>query len=153
MTMRFALQFAAASSALLLTTGLAQAQDVKGADIYRNSCAMCHQDQAQGAAGVAPPLKGTYWAKLAKVPGYVPGVLLAGLHGPITTDEGTFNGVMPTQNRLADAEIAALAAYLVKDVNGQAGATTASAADVAALRAKPPTVAELRAVRKQALAK
>jgi mono/diheme cytochrome c family protein len=151
--MRIALQFVTVASALLVSGGFVQAQEVKGGDIYRNSCAMCHQDQAQGAAGVAPPLKGNYWAKLAKVPAYVPGVLLAGLHGPITTDEGPFNGVMPTQNRLGDAEIAALAAYLVKDVNGQAGAITASAADVAALRAKPATVAELRALRKQALSK
>jgi mono/diheme cytochrome c family protein len=75
------------------------------------------------------------------------------MHGPITTDEGAFNGVMPTQNRLSDGEIAALTAYLVKDVNGQATAATASAADVASLRAKPSTVAELRAMRKQALAK
>jgi mono/diheme cytochrome c family protein len=142
-----------ALSAMVLATGHATAQDVKGADIYRNSCAMCHQDQAQGAAGVAPPLKGSYWVKLAKVQAYVPGVLLAGMHGPITTDEGPFNGVMPTQNRLSDGEIAALTAYLVKDVNGQATAATASAADVASLRAKPSTVAELRAMRKQALAK
>jgi len=151
--MRIALQFIPAACALLVSGGLAQAQDVKGADIYRNSCAMCHQDQAQGAAGVAPPLKGSYWARLARVPAYVPGVLLAGMHGPITTDEGPFNGMMPTQNRLGDAEIAAVAAYLVRDVNGHADAVTASAADVAALRAKPASVAELRALRKQALGK
>ena len=151
--MRIALQFTAAASAVLLAGGAARAQDVKGADVYRTSCAMCHQDQAQGAAGLAPPLKGSAWDKLAKAPAYVPGVLLAGMHGPITTDEGLFNGVMPTQNRLGDAEIAALAAYLVKEVNGQADAATPSAADVAALRAKPATVAQLRALRKQALGK
>lgn len=137
----------------LLAGSIAQAQEVKGAEIYRNSCAMCHQAEGQGAAGLAPPLKGSYWAKLVNIPVYVPGVLLAGMHGTITTDEGPFNGVMPTQNRLADAEIAALAAYLAEEISGLAGATTASAAEVAALRAKTPSVAELRALRKQALAK
>ena len=151
--MRLAIHLLVVTSAFVLAGGVVQAQEVAGADIYRSACAMCHQDQAQGAAGVAPPLKGSYWSKLAKVPAYVPGVLLAGMHGPIMTDDGPFNGVMPTQNRLGDAEIAALAAYLIKDVNGQSDAATVSAADVAALRAKPASVADLRALRKQALGK
>ncbi len=141
-----------AAIAALLLTGAAHAQSVNGADVYRTACVMCHQDQAQGAAGLAPPLKGGYWSKLAKTAGYVPGVLLAGMHGPISTDEGTFTGVMPTQNRLSDGEIAAVGNYLVQEVNGQKGAAI-TPADVAKLRAKPATVAELRALRKQALGK
>ncbi|MRV71790.1 c-type cytochrome [Duganella sp. FT92W] len=140
-------------AAMLAAAGGAGAQQVRGADIYKSSCAMCHQDQGQGAAGVAPPLKGSQWAKLARVRNYAPGVLLAGMHGPLSTDEGTFNGVMPTQNRLNDEEIAAVTAYLVSDIAGQNGAPVVVAADVAALRARPQSVAELRAVRKQALAK
>jgi len=130
-----------------------QAQQIKGADVYHSACMMCHQAQAQGAAGLAPPLKGSYWGELGKLPGYVPGVLLAGMHGPLATDEGQFNGVMPTQNRLSDAEIAAVSNYVVREVNGQAAAPAVAAGDVAALRAKPPTVSELRGMRKKALAK
>lgn len=140
-----------AAASLLLAASAAHAQQVQGAQVYQSSCAMCHQDQAQGAAGLAPALKGSQWDKLAKARSYAPGVLLAGMHGPISTDEGTFNGVMPTQNRLSDEEIAAVSTYLLREVNGQQDAVTA--AEVAALRAKPASVAELRAMRKQALAK
>lgn len=136
-----------------LAGSAAHAQEVKGADVYRAACAMCHQAEQQGAAGLAPPLKGSYWDKLAKARVYVPGVLLAGMHGPITTDEGPFVGVMPTQNRLSDAEIAAVTNFLVKDVNGQASVPAVEPAEVAQLRAKPAAVAELRTLRKQSVAK
>ncbi|MES2259352.1 MAG: cytochrome c [Pseudomonadota bacterium] len=148
--MRAVLTFAAA---LALAAGAAQAQQALGEQVYRSSCAMCHQAEGQGAAGLAPPLKGKQWERLAAAGAYVPGVLLAGMHGPIVTDEGTFVGVMPTQNRLSDDEIAAVSAYLVRDINGRQGAPLATAAEVAAWRARPASVAELRAMRKQALAK
>lgn len=141
------------TAALLAAAAGANAQQASGSDLYKSSCAMCHQDQGQGAAGVAPPLKGSHWDKLSKVAGYAPGVLLAGMNGQITTDEGQFMGVMPTQNRLSDAEIAAVATYVLHDIAGQQGAPAVSAADVAALRARPLSVTELRALRKKALAK
>jgi mono/diheme cytochrome c family protein len=139
----------------LLLAGVsgANAQQADGAGVYKANCAMCHQDQGQGAAGLAPPLKGSYWDKLAKAHVYVPGVLLAGMHGPITTDEGPFTGVMPTQNRLSDGEIAAVSTFLVRELAGQRDAQPVEAAEVARLRAKPATVAELRTLRKQSLAK
>ncbi|WP_413671693.1 cytochrome c [Massilia cellulosiltytica] len=150
--MHDAMKLALAAMFVAVSTA-AQAQEVKGADVFRAACAMCHQAEAQGAAGLAPPLKGSYWDKLAKTGTYVPGVLLAGMHGQITTDEGPFNGVMPTQNRLADSEIAALSNYLVQDVNGVKSVPAVTADEVAKLRAKTPSVSELRALRKQALAK
>lgn len=150
--MRFRTYFAAAAL-LAVSSASISAQEVKGIDIYRANCAMCHQEQGQGAAGVAPPLKGSYWDKLGAVRSYLPGVLLAGLHGPIQTDEGLFNGVMPTQNRLNDAEIAAVSNYLLQQFNGQAPTTAVSAGEVAKLRAKPIAVSALRAMRKEALAK
>lgn len=140
-------------AALCILGSAAHAQEVNGRDVFKAACAMCHQAEAQGAAGVAPPLKGSYWNRLAAIPTYVPGVLLVGLHGPIVTDEGTFNGIMPPQNRLSDREIAAVANFLLQDVNGQSAATAVTVDSVAALRAAPPAVTALRALRKQALAK
>lgn len=139
----------------MLAAGLscAQAQQVKGSDVYRAACAMCHQEGGQGSAGLAPPLKGSYWDKLAKTRTYVPGVLLAGMHGPITTDEGQFVGVMPPQGRLSDGEIAAVSNFLVQELNGISAAPPVDAAEVARLRSKPVTVAELRTLRKQSVAK
>jgi mono/diheme cytochrome c family protein len=151
--MRIVPKFAFATASLLLAGSVAQAQQVNGAQLFQAACAMCHQAQAQGAAGLAPPLKGGYWSKLARTRGYVPGVLLAGMHGPISTDEGSFTGIMPTQNRLADGEIAALSTYLVQDVNGEKAVAAFTADEVAKLRAKPATVAELRTLRKQAVGK
>lgn len=141
------------SAFVLFAVGAAAAgaQEIRGADVYRAACVMCHQAQGEGAAGLAPPLKGSYWGKLAATKTYVPGVLLAGIHGPIQTDAGQFMGVMPTQNRLSDAEIAAVSTYLFTDFNGQA--TVVEAAEVEKLRAKPLSVTELRALRKQATAK
>lgn len=138
--------------ALAAAGGSATAQQINGEQVYQSSCAMCHRAQGQGSAGLAPPLKGSQWIRLTGATMYLPGVMLAGMHGALDTDEGRFVGVMPTQNRLSDAEIAAVSSYLVRDINGQAGAAVPSAAEVAALRAKPVTVAELRALRKRTLA-
>lgn len=151
--MRASVKIAVCVGFAALSAAGAGAQEVKGADVYRTSCAMCHQAQGEGAAGLAPPLKGGYWDQLGKVSSYLPGVLLAGMHGPLTTDAGQFNGVMPTQNRLSDGEIAAVSNYVVQELNGQASAPAVAAADVAGLRAKPPAVSELRTMRKKALAK
>jgi mono/diheme cytochrome c family protein len=139
--------------ALMLLAGSVRADELLGQKVYQSSCAMCHQDQGQGAAGVAPALKGSQWLKLGQQRGYAPGVLLAGMHGAISTDEGMFVGVMPTQNRLSDEEIAAVAGYVVRSLNGQQAGADVTPADVAAWRAKPASVAELRVLRKQALAK
>lgn len=123
-----------------------------GETIFQNNCAVCHQPQAQGMAGLAPPLKSGQWAKLAGARTYVPGVLLAGMNGSLPLENGSFIGVMPTQNRLGDDEIAAVANYLFINVNGQAGWQPLTGAEVAALRASTPAVGALRAQRKQALA-
>lgn len=138
---------------LAMAAGAAHAEAVSGKTVYQSSCAMCHQAAGEGAAGLAPPLKNSQWEKLAREKAYLPGVLLAGMHGPIVTEQGPFNGVMPTQNRLGDEEIAAVGNYLVHELNGLKDAPAVTAADVAALRAKPASVAELRTLRKQALAR
>lgn len=123
-----------------------------GETIFQNNCAVCHQPQAQGMAGLAPPLKSGQWAKLAAARSYVPGVLLAGMNGSLPLENGNFIGVMPTQNRLSDDEIAAVSNYLFMSVNGQAGWQPLTAAEVAALRSSTPAVGALRAQRKQAVA-
>ncbi|WP_338759347.1 cytochrome c [Massilia sp. METH4] len=142
---------AVAIACLLTAVGPGQAQQVNGAQLYQSSCAMCHQSEGQGAPSLAPPLKGPMMARLVKARAYVPGVLLAGMHGPLITDDGPFNGVMPTQNRLSDDEIAAVSSHLAQDFNGLKEQAAVTAAEVAALRAKLVKVAELRTLRKQTL--
>jgi mono/diheme cytochrome c family protein len=122
-----------------------------GRALFAANCALCHQAEAQGAAGVAPPLKGAHWSRLAGVRHYVPGVLLVGMHGKLSLEADSFVGVMPAQNRLSDLEVASVTNYLLAGVNGQAGWIGVDASEVAAWRAAPPSVAQLRAARKQAL--
>jgi mono/diheme cytochrome c family protein len=142
-------------SILLLGALLAlpAAAEELGKQVFQNNCAMCHQADAQGTPGLAPPLKGAQWAGLAAVRTYVPGVLLAGMNGQISLDSGNFIGVMPPQNRLSDEEIAAVSNYLVSGINAQADWKPLAASEVAGLRQSTPSVASLRALRKQGLGK
>lgn len=143
-----------AALALLMATagGNAAAAD-SGEKIFQNSCAMCHQAQAQGMPGLAPPLKGSQWSKFAAARTYVPGVLLAGMNGSLPMESGNFVGVMPPQNRLSDDDIASVVNYLFGDVNAVAGWKAISSAEIATLRQATPAVSALKAQRKQALAK
>jgi len=138
--------------ALLLCSGATQAME-NGENIFQNNCAVCHQPQAQGMAGLAPPLKSAQWGKYATARRYVPGVLLGGMNGSIALENGNFIGVMPPQNRLSDEEIAAVANYLFVTVNAQPGWKEFKADDIAAMRQNPPAMSALRALRKQVLAK
>lgn len=124
-----------------------------GAQVFEKHCAVCHQADAQGAAGLAPPLKGPHWAKLVDTRTYVPGVLLAGMNGTISLEGGNFTGVMPPQNSLSDDDIAAVSNYLYTSVNAQTNWKPLTAADVASLRQALPSVASLRALRKQGIGK
>ena len=123
-----------------------------GEQVFQSNCAVCHQPQAQGMPGLAPPLKGSRWSKFTGQRAYVPGVLLAGMNGSLPMEGDNFIGVMPTQNRLSDEDIAAVANYLFKTVNGQSDWQALTAAEIADMRKSTPSVSSLRALRKQALA-
>lgn len=65
----------------------------RGAKVYRNQCAQCHQATGAGVAGVYPPLVGSEWVvgseeRLARI-------LINGLNGPIVVEGNTYNGNMP----------------------------------------------------------
>lgn len=123
-----------------------------GEQVFQANCAVCHQPQAQGMPGLAPPLKSGQWAALAGVRDYVPSVLLGGMNGSLQLEGGKFMGVMPPMNRLADEQIAAVVNYLFAAVNGQDGWRPLTPAEVGALRENPAPLAALRALRKQAVA-
>ena len=124
----------------------------RGLQVYESNCMVCHQAGGQGMPGLAPPLAGAQWARLAMARNYVPGVLLAGMNGSLQLESGTFVGVMPPQNRLSDEDLAAVANYLFTTLNGRADWQALTAEELAALRASPAPVSALRAMRKQAVA-
>lgn len=139
-----------AALAAMLTMAGAGAAD---AGVYDKQCVACHQPGGKGMAGLAPALAGTLAPMVASDDGrrYIAQVLLQGLSGRIVSQGQTFVGAMPPQAALADADLAAVANYLARDLNG-AAADAFSADDFARARAQPkPAHKELRELRERLL--
>ena len=140
-------------AALLLVattaTGQALAQ-AEGSSIFRNTCAACHNASGEGTAGIAPALAGTLapFGKSEEGRRYIAQVLLGGLSGRIVSQGQVFMGAMPPQSALSDTDLAAVANYVVKDLNGGA-ADSFSSAEFAAARGTKLSHKELREMRER----
>lgn len=120
-----------------------------GAELFADNCAACHGEAGVGVEGLAPPLADAkLWSTLGeKAPAYLAGVMASGLSGKITAKGIDYVGlVMPPQSEIADGDLAAIGAYLLKDLNGLALAPDEAA--IAAAKAQPPTHKALQAMRK-----
>lgn len=144
MTMRHVL------AGLLLALPLAAMAQADGAALFAQHCAACHQADGIGTVGLAPPLKGEHWQRLAADRGYLPTVLVHGLSGPIKLAGGqTFVGSMPAFGaQFDDATLAALANH-VRKLQGAADAKPYAAEDLKAARDKPGSPPQTRALRVQ----
>ena len=129
----------------------AQAQaPADGAALFAQHCAACHQADASGTVGLAPPLKGEHWARLGAERSYLPTVLINGLAGAIQVGALRFVGSMPAFGAaLDDAQLAALANHL-RALQGTPDAGY-SAAEVAAVRQAPGSPPQTRQRRLQLL--
>jgi len=119
-----------------------------GMAVFRENCVACHQANALGALGVAPPLIGPHWSAL-KSPqeNYILQVLSAGLLGKITVNGESFNGAMPSFKHLDAEDVAAVGNYVLS-LNKLAGETPVlTAHDVMAARDKNMKPAQVRALR------
>jgi mono/diheme cytochrome c family protein len=98
----------------------------RGARIYRNQCAQCHQAGGMGVAGVYPPLAGADW--VTGHPQVIARILINGLNGPIEVAGNTYNGNMPAfgPNGLAlnDRDIAAVITYVRQEWGNAASEVT-----------------------------
>jgi mono/diheme cytochrome c family protein len=90
---------------------------VDGATLFKDQCAPCHQENAQGMAGQFPPL--AHNADLFLSPDYPVRVVLFGLGGKITVNGQTIDNAMPPLDVLNDQQIAAVVNY-VRDNFGNA---------------------------------
>lgn len=123
-----------------------------GAAIFKDQCAPCHQENAQGVAGQFPPL--AHNADLFLSRDYPARVLLFGLSGKLTVDGKTFDSEMPPLDVLSDAQIATVINY-VRDNFGNAalkpkGMKPLDAGTVSQLRAiKQTTAAQVHAYRQE----
>ncbi len=91
------------------------AEAKSGQQIFSNSCAMCHQPEGQGLAGVFPPLaRSDYLMKLAKASDRTPliSIVLKGLSGKITVNGKEYNNVMTSVSGLSDEDLASVLTYV-----------------------------------------
>ncbi|WP_338720968.1 cytochrome c [Devosia sp. XK-2] len=125
--------------------------DDTGQALFIDNCSGCHQLGGVGQPGLAPPLiDGPLWENLGpRSPDYLAGVLVGGLTGTISAGGQTFIGLaMPPQDWMTDAEMQAVADYVLNELNGLDADLTLDT--FAAARAAPLSHAELRAQRKEA---
>lgn len=139
---------ALASWLIALPVVAAEAKLPDGQAVFNGACAVCHQPGGKGMAGLAPPLAGTLGPILARKEGrgYVAQVLVHGLSGRIVSQGQTFNLAMPPQSALSDADLAAAANYIARDLNGSTGPAFVDA-DIVAARAARLSHKELRVLR------
>lgn len=122
------------AAALPLAAAPARAAE-DGARLFERHCAACHQPDASGTVGLAPPLRGEHWARLGAERSYLPTVLVHGLSGPIQVGALRFVGSMPAfGSQLRDEELAAIARHL-RGLQGASDEAPLEAADFAAARA------------------
>lgn len=139
----------AAVAALGLAGPAARAAD--GVALFKQHCAVCHQDGATGTVGLAPSLHGTHWQRLGADRRYLPTVLTKGLSGPIKVTGGQFNSAMPAFAAPLDDEALAAVANHLRGLQGAAGEAPYTAAALAEARARPGNPAQTRALRREIL--
>jgi mono/diheme cytochrome c family protein len=117
----------------LLVSGraLLLAEEQRGAKIYIEKCALCHQPNGIGVPPIYPPLDGSEW--LTGKREQVIKVLCEGLSGPIEVAGQRYDNVMPAQI-LDDAEVADVLSYIATSWSNKAAPFTA--AEVKAVRRK-----------------
>lgn len=82
-----------------------------GKAVFAAHCVACHQVTGKGLPGVFPPLDGSEWVQGdART---VANILLHGINGKITVAGAEYEGAMPSFKQLGDAELAAVASYVL----------------------------------------
>ena len=102
----------------------------QGRSVYKQYCLTCHMADGLGVDGMNPPLAKTDYVLGDKT--RLTKVLLNGLQGVDINGE-QYRGVMPAQESLTDAQIAAVLTYVRNSFGNKASAV--SAAEVKAVRA------------------
>jgi mono/diheme cytochrome c family protein len=124
--------------AALLASGAARSAP-SGAEVFKDHCAVCHGAKADGIPGSFPPLSGQIHSFAAMPAGrdYLVMAVSAGLIGSLSVAGGTYQGAMPAQSMLSEAEVAAVLNYLAAGSGkSKSGAALFDAAEVSAVRAR-----------------
>lgn len=102
----------------------ASAKGADGKALYAAHCAACHQPTGKGLPGVFPPLDGSEW--VIGDERVVSNILLHGVTGEIEVAGAKYNGAMPAFDKLADAELAAIASWVRSQWSNKAPAIDAA---------------------------
>lgn len=98
----------------------------RGAKVYRNQCAQCHQSEGDGVSGVYPPLVDSDW--VTGHPEVIARILINGLNGPIEVKGNSYNGNMPAFGPggldLKPKEIAGVITYVRQEWGNDASEMT-----------------------------
>ena len=134
----------AGAAVAVLVTGSAVAADEEG--LFATNCAVCHQLDGSGIAGLAPPLKSDVWQRLEERAGvYLAGVMLGGLVG-VPLDGQRYTAAMPPWSHLPDADLAAIGSFVLEKLNGgKKGLDAATVAEARAANRDSAALEELRA--------
>lgn len=136
---------------LVLALAAAPATAADGAALFKQHCAICHQESGAGTPGLAPSLLGGHWQTLGADRSYLPTVLLKGLSGPIKVNGQPFVGNMPAMAQALDDEALAAVANHLRSLQGAAADKPYTTADFAELRGKPGNPTASRNLRRQLL--
>ncbi len=112
-----------------------------GADVFANRCAVCHGPQAAGIPGTFPSLheQVVAFARTPEGRDYLVMVVTTGLMGTLKVGGVGYNGVMPAQSGLSEAEVAAVLSFLASGMDkSESAAAALSAKDVTEARARHP---------------
>lgn len=104
-----------------------------GEQLYQTYCGACHLQNGKGDESRFPPLDSSEYVLGDK--GRLIGILLNGLHEPITVKGKEWNSVMPSHGFLTDEQISLVLSYVRKNFGHNA--SDVSVADVAAKRGRP----------------
>ena len=97
---------------------IAEASRSRGARLYDEYCASCHQPQGGGVPGEFPPLVGTDWVSGDK--GRLIRSVLHGMQGPVEIGGVLYDEVMPAHDFLSDTKLAELLTYIRQEFGGGA---------------------------------
>ena len=115
---------------------LSERANEPGAALYKQTCAVCHMPDGRGVPNMQPAL--TESGIVSGNPRTLIDVILRGPAAVLPPTRTKYSNAMPELSALADADIAAVLTYVRQQFGS--GAAPVSAAQVAAVRAKPSTV-------------
>jgi hypothetical protein len=105
---------------MMLLAALGGKAQARGAGIFIEHCAVCHQPNGRGVPGLYPPLANSLgnYVRTAEGRAYLVDVLSFGLSGPIAAHGQSYNGTMQPWPQFSNKQIAQVLNYVLTRFNG-----------------------------------